>query len=202
MTGKEETESVNTEDREDIVIPFTVAPKDDGTAFSRIFGLPPELRILIYEFTLLQDGIMILVDTHWRVPVLLQVSWRTRDEASSVYYKGNVFVHHITDCNADLMQRWVGRYCTLGPNVIKNGMRFLGEPDWKNLMRWCQWLCDGEAGVSMDAENETDEMESVIQAANDIAMQFCNADRTWEECKPVLEALRRTVGKFEPHWLE
>ncbi|KAK5677111.1 hypothetical protein LTS10_010300 [Elasticomyces elasticus] len=200
MTGKEEAETAITAGREDIVIPFTVAPKDDGTAFSSLFGLPPELRILIYEFTLLQDGIMVLVDTHWRVPALLQVSWRTRDEASSVYYKGNEFVHYIMDCNADLMQRWVRRYIS-DLDGIKSGMRFGGEPDWENLMRWCQGLCDGEAGLSVDGGKDTGVMESVIQAANDIAVQFCNADRTWEECKPVLTALRRTVGKFEPKWL-
>ncbi|KAK5706102.1 hypothetical protein LTR97_001088 [Elasticomyces elasticus] len=182
-----------------VVTPTT---RFDGTATSALFGLPTELRIIIYEFTLLQNGIMISVDAHWRVPAFLQVSWRTRDEASSVYYKGNGFVHHITDCNADLMQRWVGRYCNLGLNDIKNDMSFGGEPDWKNLMRWCQGLCDGEAGMSVDGGDETDEMESVIETANDIAMQFRHADRTWEECKPVLMALRRTVGKFEPQWLE
>ncbi|KAK3619092.1 hypothetical protein LTR56_024250 [Elasticomyces elasticus] len=195
-------EHSNSTDTQQIDVTSTVEARTDGTAASRLFGLPAELRINIYEFVLLRDSPDSPVDTQWREPALLSASWRVRDEASSVYYKGNQFDHDITDCNADLMHKWVMHVYSSGFGWPRTGMCISGQPNWANLVRWCRELCDGETGVRLKCTDGRDKLGSVIEAAHDIAAEFYVADRTWEECKPVLDALRRAVGTFEPKWLE
>ncbi|KAK0303711.1 hypothetical protein LTR82_017459 [Friedmanniomyces endolithicus] len=61
-----------------------------------IFGLPPELRILIYEYALV-SGEAINVDTfsdsrHYSLTALLETCQVIRQEASPVFYKLNTFL--------------------------------------------------------------------------------------------------------------
>ncbi|KAK4958804.1 hypothetical protein LTR10_003601 [Elasticomyces elasticus] len=189
-------------DTQQIAVAFMVEARTDGTAASRLFGLPAELRVAIYEYNLVQHGEDIPVDARWQPPALLRVSWRISEEASSIYYDGNTFTHDIQDCNADLMLRWI-QYCfSVGIYNANSIMLINGRPNWTNLMRWCEALCEGKGGISLECPGEKEQMESVMEAANEIAVHFCRMDKAWQECKPVLEALRRTVGTFEPEWLE
>ncbi|KAK5739144.1 hypothetical protein LTR17_005445 [Elasticomyces elasticus] len=202
MTDYSRNENVDSVVAQPIDVTSTAKARIDGTAASRLFGLPAELRVAIYEYTLVQRGEDILVDAHWQAPALLRVSWRISEEASSIYYEGNTFTHDIQDCNADLMLKWI-RYCfSLGIYDANSIMLINGRPNWTNLMRWCEALCEGKGGISLECPGEKAQMESVMEAANEIAVHFCRMDKAWQECKPVLEALRRTVGTFEPEWLE
>ncbi|KAK3617303.1 hypothetical protein LTR56_025371 [Elasticomyces elasticus] len=198
MADELRDEDADSANIQQVVVTPTAEGRTDGTATSGLFGLPPELRINIYELVLLRDS---LVDAQWREPALLSVSRRVRDEASSVYYKGNQFNHDIMDCNADLMHKWVLHVYGLGFDRLKIDMLVVGQPNWTNLLQWCRELCECKAGVCLKCANGRDELDSVVEAATQIAVQFCDADRSWEECKPVLEALRLTVGTFEPRWL-
>lgn len=66
---------------------------------SPLLDLPPELRTMIYEFTLLEEKNIEIgnaashppVQQTWRAPSLLQTCRQVRNEASAIYYSRNIF---------------------------------------------------------------------------------------------------------------
>lgn len=64
---------------------------------SPLANLPPELRNLIYEFTLISNTCIVLSENGvrlWRPPTLLFSCSQIREEASSIYYSRNYFSNH------------------------------------------------------------------------------------------------------------
>ena len=74
--------------------------------------LSAELRNKIYEEILLQRNyprlsIVLKPRTGFEIPGILQACRQTRNEAAKMYFKQNVFVIRLVDCNADFLQKWM-----------------------------------------------------------------------------------------------
>ncbi|KAK3617305.1 hypothetical protein LTR56_025373 [Elasticomyces elasticus] len=175
----------------------------DGTANSTLYKLPAELRIVIYEFALINNE-AIVVDTQLQIPDLLSVSRQVREETIAIWY-GNTFLHHITDCNADLMAAWCRHCRALQFCKVDDEIHIQGEPNWDNLVKWCQAqvLCDPSgAGMGFAIDEDLSELEKVISTVTDVASCFQGKGQPWAECKPILDAMRPLLGFQDDKWLE
>ncbi|KAK3617301.1 hypothetical protein LTR56_025369 [Elasticomyces elasticus] len=170
-----------------------------------LLSLPAELRNEIYEYVLLEPDIKygVLVTPDLELPPLLSVCRQVRSESRGIWYNGQKFTHVMSDCNADTMLAWSRHLANIGipnPNHWKYQFEFDGEPNWDNLMRWCKTLCE-DGGLRMDPKTFLSPFQSVIGSACQIARESFDCERSWKECRGLLEILRRTVGKFEKKWL-
>ncbi|KAK5739145.1 hypothetical protein LTR17_005446 [Elasticomyces elasticus] len=174
----------------------------DGTVNSTLFKLPAELRVVIYEYVLVEDQ-SITVDTGLRLPSLHSTSRQVREETVPIWYRGNLFNHPITDCDTDLMTKWNKHCHALCLPEIKQEISVSGRPNWSNLVMWCKILCDhSDGGMMLPAHNEFSKLEQVISTTTIIAERFSYEDRPWAECELVLNDMRPLLGLVDDEWLD
>ncbi|KAK5677110.1 hypothetical protein LTS10_010299 [Elasticomyces elasticus] len=174
----------------------------DGTVDSTLFKLPAELRVVIYEYVLIEDQ-NITVDTELRLPSLHSISRQVREETMTIWYHGNEFLHPVVDCKADLATAWNKHCRQLKIRNINDRMLIQGVPDWSNLMRWCQVLCDPSGvGMLLPADDDPNALEKVIAAANGVAQCFWTERRPWVECELILMLMRPLLGFYDARWLK
>ncbi|KAK3617304.1 hypothetical protein LTR56_025372 [Elasticomyces elasticus] len=167
---------------------------------SRLMSLPPELRNSIYEYVLLEPD-DIDVDTNLLPPALIQVSPQIKAEASGIWYAQNQFHNDIIDCNIEVAMKWRWHILRLGMPTSNGTSAILPSPNWTNLLRWCQYVCASGQAIRLNLEDDLNPEEAVVEAAHAIAYEHCYDNRTWEECKLVLEPLRRIAGIVDNRWL-
>lgn len=103
--------------------------------------LPAELRIQIYEYTLIaeEEKVTITRET-FAQPSLLQTCKQIRSEASPVYYLGHIFSLWVENYDAALIVAFCRQ---AGENWSYREMRIsvglLGaSSSWVNLVEWCE----------------------------------------------------------------
>ncbi|KAK3710461.1 hypothetical protein LTR37_010304 [Vermiconidia calcicola] len=74
----------------------TIGPKQ--RCGSRMEALPAELRTLIYQFALTEDG-EIAITRHLKQPPLLRTCRQVRNEALQLWYTSNTFYIDVSDCD-------------------------------------------------------------------------------------------------------
>ncbi|KAK6392664.1 hypothetical protein LTR65_003437 [Meristemomyces frigidus] len=180
--------------------PATQNPRPAPT--SLLLRLPPELRLSIWEFALVEDG-PVRVTPLLQQPGLLRTCRQIREEAMKTWLHSNFFWFDVVDCDATLIKAFVKHarqlISTLGLALtLRGGCDGNGREHWRNLVEWCTAVRSGQAFVVLKSD-DLNRMGRVVAAAHAITPDY--ADCTWQECEKALEHLRFAVGGLEPQWL-
>ena len=172
-----------------------------------LLTLPPELRLLIFEYVVTIGSIKIRATT--KPPSLLGVNRQIRAESHQLWYTRNNFWFPIHDCNAVLVHRFHQRTAFVRFRAKANKLRFgqLGTPSWANLMAWCYnvhqcttfsiellGLDEGVAGNSP--------VSVIIAAAHEMSRVSQSRGEGWAVCEETLKGLRKAAVVADHRWLE
>jgi len=171
-----------------------------------LFGLPPELRNAIYEYTLPQDGVIWVSRTRpFKVPPLLQVCKQIRNEARNIWYGNNEVWIESKDCDPSPCIFWAEHRRTLDLDQdIELGIRLQGSPNWRNLAKWCEaaFHDDEFPNEVLSSDTSPAPWPEVLDRALNIALQCSEMNLSWDECEWRLEALRYGAGVYDDRWLQ
>ncbi|KAK4949123.1 hypothetical protein LTR10_012496 [Elasticomyces elasticus] len=171
-----------------------------------LFRLPTELRNAIYEYVLPQGKkIIFSKDKPLKVPALLQVCSKIRNETRDMFYVGNKLVIVTKKCAPGLCISWKRHCRALGLRDDKIGIVIMGKPDWTNLMAWCKAMIEDDAISPMFVNVNTTSLHeqqaaAVMSAAFNIAERTRDKGETWADCMPALADLRAVVCGYNPIW--
>lgn len=173
------------------------ASKDDKCKDSRLLALPGELRTKIYEFCLLEPD-LINIDSNPVEPALLSVNRQMRKEARPLYYNDNNFSVPVIDYNDELLCKFYKRSRDLTGTVRSGSLILSGNPNWTNLMRWCENIWRAKS-TGLD-RHEDGALAVVLYAAHEIAYHHRELQASWEACEKALANLKLVVQTLDPRW--
>lgn len=181
-----------------------------SSSSSRLLSLPPELRVMIFEFVLISGRITISPSAVPAWPALLSTNRQVREEALKIWYGKNLFSFTVVDCDGSLANKFRRNtqwkiYHPQKDNALVN---FQGRPDWRNLMDWCRDVHCGSATAifSIPKEHREDVSKypllAVLAAAQEISAASRARRERWSTCKATLKSLRMVAGVADRRWLD
>lgn len=113
-------------------------PPMPASQLSTLLSLPPELRLIIYEFALITRRVE--MDSTTKPPSLLSTSRQVRSETIPVWYGKNKFRFSVINCDGILVHKFINSVSPLARGLLigKLVFRFRGDPSWTNLKEWCR----------------------------------------------------------------
>jgi len=184
----------------------TLAPSPTTSA---LLNLPPELRIIIFEFALIVDG-NIAVTTDTKTPALFATNRQVRSETIPIWYGKNEFRFVVNQCDASLVQKFDQQAVppeqrdSFGTKVV---FTLENEPNWSNLREWCRAVYRGST-VNVMALELSEEIEedqswvSIVAAAHLVCRDASEKKESWTQCEKTLDRLRRVAVFADRRWLE
>jgi len=174
-----------------------------------LLGLPAELRLMIYEYVLVQG--VIPITRHYKPPGLLGTSRRIRNEAQEIYYSwdNNHFRFNIRDCDASLVLKYQHNIWRHSPLVRQSRVRFnFIDADWDNLMHWCQGLREYKAlpyrkmlvPSRFDYWPPQIAVPTVVVSALEITIASGKKKQKWRRCEKTLDSLREVANLVDRGW--
>jgi len=176
--------------------------KDDSDEpFSRLLDLPPELRTMMWDYTLTSTAVK--VTDQFKMPPLVQVNRQIRSETRKLVFINNGFQIEIDACGARLFAKFFQlwhRVVNTDKSAKKVSLQIriglVGDCHWLNLVRWCRLVSRGKCGsLRVGAAGRGRSM--IVEAATGLA---ANAD-SWEDIQRGLEVWRSVAGLNDPQWL-
>ena len=156
--------------------------------------LPAELRNTIYELALVEQS-PIPVDKEVNrlngfpdEPSLLRLCSSIRNEAIGIWLKSNEFAFTVTDCDADVLNRWAAYCDSFGFGDIKISIILEHTSyfdSWHNLLHWCRAIFQGKGARMVAWNDDMNQYERAVSNAHWITLKtFC---RTWQYCEENLK---------------
>ena len=169
---------------------------------ARLLRLPPELRNIIYRYTL-QENDEINITTNLKTPPLLSTCTQIRSEAKLLWTELNTFYFPIIDCNMDNLFRLKDTIAGGEQNFyVHTQFHFhQSQPNWPNLERWCQRNCTKNIDCYQYPNPTSENSLTVVNAALAIASAAGTERASWPTCKQQLAALRKVAGSLDSRWL-
>ena len=173
-----------------------------------LLDLPPEIRLYIYEFALVEDKRIIITPRGPIQPSLLWVCSSVREEAILLYYTVNSFQLTVHDYNVQPILKPIDvyfKYCKRLTSTDGLGKRcagdlevcMLGPLNWKNLVQWCKGLKEGH-GVSMKLDGG--HPESPFPGVCHVLNYMIWAGMSWQDIERALEGCRWMLAAYDPRW--
>ncbi|KAK5747386.1 hypothetical protein LTR17_000026 [Elasticomyces elasticus] len=174
-----------------------------------LLALPAELRVKIFELSLIQSTTIKVDNSGLSVPSLLSVSIRVRNEAIYIYYSTNRFRISIHDCNVEPVAPFIRNlqkyfkvprdYQIRKPEVGLVKISLQGVPNWPNLMKWIRHSYDRELSwwflVDVNTIYRTKKrVWNVFSTARKMKM----AGLPWKTARGVLRTLRANLKEADP----
>ena len=169
-----------------------------------IMNIPPELRNLIYRYTLIEtEG-----DAEISIPAsgappqhppLLHTCRLIRKEATAIYFEENKFAFELRDFDNTRLRRWCGlsRQHRDTPVIFK----FWGRPVWTNLLQWLEdyhnELCPGCDAAIFGSCNPMSIACRLFRFVDD---QEERRETDWEELRSILEVMHQCLVIENPDW--
>lgn len=166
--------------------------------------LPPEIRNNIYEHALVEKEPIALDQeqgTYPAIPGLLSVCRQIRNEASAIWYMSNDFVFVIEQCDARLLNAWVGHCRDVGfPNAQVDAE--LHAPGfWDNLLDWCHIIkSSSERAFQVHKQEDMDDFSMTVAEAHHIALKHVGG--SWKECVDEINAMGRSDPDIYDDWYD
>lgn len=172
----------------------------DENSRPRLLDLPAELRIMIYNFALIQDD-WIPLTPDLKPPGLLATCHQIREESMQIWYIQNDFWPHVINCDISLVLAFENHVTRVNKRRMKIYYTWeLSGMNWDNLMVWCQHIYTRRL-PRIPAKREPGMFWAVVNAASEIAHKASRRG-TWEDCRLQLEGFRLVAGKLNEEWLK
>jgi hypothetical protein len=188
----------------------TPAPQDlspsaegpDGPT-SRLLGLPPEIRIMIWEYALTSPTPIKITDQS-KQPALIQVNRQIRSETRKLAFLNNYRID-IVACDARLFSKYfqLWQHVVNSPSkastkkiVLPIRIKLVGGCHWPNLVRWCRLVAKGKCGA-LTIGPAARGMSKIVEAATGLAA----STDSWEELERRLKFWRPVAALDDPQWL-
>ncbi|SMR41905.1 unnamed protein product [Zymoseptoria tritici ST99CH_1E4] len=181
---------------------FTLAPETQPKPQASLLSIAAELRNRIYQDVLLTDQTT-QVTPALHEHALVSTCRQIRTEARRMWFIENRFLIVVTDCDAQLAERWFRLLMTARlPSAVdaRMTMRWLGKPHWANLMRWCKTIYDHRRPPLFDDLKMT-KNTLVAVAVTAVRLVWSGRFQSWPVCQRALEALRGLAGILDEDWL-
>lgn len=167
----------------------------------RLLLLPRELRDIIYQYTLVEDG-DVLIAANGPLPAepgLLSTCTQVRMEASIIYYETNKFNFTVVnDHNASSFLRW-SRSSKQRRSANIGYTLGVGMTNWPNLRQWLKAFWDEQCGgVSLQGGNFDNTAAPHFFA---LIPKFRALKLTWVQVEWVYEDMRNALGSHDKAWL-
>ncbi|KAK5695985.1 hypothetical protein LTR97_008405 [Elasticomyces elasticus] len=174
---------------------------------SPLLSLAPEIRNLIYEYTLLEPT-KIDITPAYRTPGFLS-TWRlVRQEATIMYWNRNYWTIYAPGCDASLAIAFVnhsGPALTPKPKrqvPLQIGIGGANQgANWSNLVSWCRHVWGG-GRLHFYKENVCKTNATCVVVGAALAVALRHRGRKWEECEEALEVLRGVAALSNRAWGE
>lgn len=190
------------------------APQEPNRSSCPLLNLPLELREMIYELALCNPGdiTFITASGYSRGSGLLSTCTQIRQEATQIFYAYNSFKILVGDCDATPMVRWYESleeipYLSdkVRDNVdMKAYLRW--EPNWENLMKWCQVAHEGKKKVhvlmaqSLKKSGSSPVDAGLFLVAGMFKTLAVMLGQEWEVVERVLEVQRTALVANDKRW--
>jgi hypothetical protein len=177
---------------------------DSDEPFSPLLDLPPEIRTMIWDFTLTSPTAIKITD-QLKQPALAQVNRQIRSETRKLALLSNRYQIEIVACDARLF----AKFFQLWHDIVNSDkdaktktlhlpilIGLVGDYHWLNLVGWCRLVHRGKCGalrIGAAARGRS----KIVEAATALAME---AD-SWEEVKRGLQIWRSVAGLDDKQWL-
>ncbi|KAK3723185.1 hypothetical protein LTR37_001908 [Vermiconidia calcicola] len=141
---------------------------------SRLLTLPAEIRNSIYEYALLEAGVLI-VTAGLQQPPLLTACRQTRQETLELWYTRTTFEIVVVDCENTLIKAFANhtgriRARYLSPSDLPwFNVGCIGAKNWANLVDWCEDTFDGH-GSFMGMNRSGTPMATVVSVAQNTVL--------------------------------
>ncbi|KAK5711392.1 hypothetical protein LTR15_012463 [Elasticomyces elasticus] len=187
-----------------------------------LMALPEELRLQIFEYTILEDNPIIVTANGPQQPALLRVCREIRDVTLPMYYTCNGFVYDMMDYNmAELVpalrvhatyfdppapldkSHWAAECRYQGRQIGFVGFDFSGVPNWQNLAEWIRISYEHEDkhDVPWFVDPENLETEYVVLTALSQAMINLRTKHvSWRAASSTLESWHRMLIMADAAW--
>ncbi|PPJ60211.1 hypothetical protein CBER1_08851 [Cercospora berteroae] len=167
-----------------------------------LLGIAPELRNMIYEYSLVKGG-PVMIRPAAREPGLLRVCRQIRSEARGIWLTKNTFEYRVHGCDGRRISAF-NRYN--GENLPKPiAMRFYGHRNWGNVLAWARLVHQGKGFLLENAFpqvpvfSRSQETWDIVHAATMTAHNL--SSWPWEKVEKNIELLRTVAGRVSRKWL-
>ncbi|KAK3653368.1 hypothetical protein LTR56_004572 [Elasticomyces elasticus] len=172
---------------------------------SPLLSLAPEIRNLIYEYTLLEPT-KIDITPSYRTPGFLSTCRLVRQEATAMYWNRNHWTVYAPGCDVSLAIAFVTHFGpALMPKPKKQVRLQIGigganqGANWVNLMSWCRHVWGGGV-LHFNKENVCKMHGTCVVVGAALAVALRHRGRKWEECEEALEGLRWVAALSNKAW--
>lgn len=179
----------------------------DSVASSRLFKLPPELRLRVYEYTLCsEDRVEITKDQGIPEPALLLTCKTIRDEAIMSFYNQNRFNLIVRSYDPAVSTLWGTKLRHLPGSyrqASKNSNNYHTGPRlWSNLKLSLRLRHSGKLLIKsrIKLPGSTKYSDEKFFIAGLFRAVGTMRGEGWEEVDSVLEMLRPGLVKFNTEW--
>ncbi|KAK3643725.1 hypothetical protein LTR56_010030 [Elasticomyces elasticus] len=182
-----------------------------------LMALPKELRLKIFEYTVIEAIPIIVTATGPPQPALLQVCQQIREESLAMYYTCNGFVYDLMDYNmAQLVpalnihttyfrppgpfEGWATEYRFQGRQVGFVGFEFSGVPNWQNLVEWMRISYDHKHIPWFADRDDLEPEYMVLTALSEAMMNLGKQGVSWVAASSTLDSWHQMLIMSNPAW--
>jgi hypothetical protein len=178
--------------------------QDPGGLISHLLDLPPEIRIMIWDFTLTSPTPILITD-QLKQPALVQVNRQIRSETRKIALLNNNYRIDVVACDARLFAKFFQLWQYIVNSDVKQGkkmfqlpirIKLLGDCHWLNLANWCRLVSRGKCGA-LTIGPAARGMSKIVEAATGLAASA----ESWEELDRGLKIWRPVAALDDPQWL-
>jgi hypothetical protein len=160
-----------------------------------LLDLPAELKIVIYEFALIEDDV-VEIDNGVQEPPLLCVCQEIRKAARKIWYADKNFRYTAVDLDLTLYHIWTEKLKALGiTRQVRVGV--IPSYEWENVLASCWYVWDNPTAFELHI-NVTGHWGKVFVGAHWIARRY--RGQPWGDCLEALENHRASLAIYEPSW--
>ncbi|KAK5675285.1 hypothetical protein LTS10_012049 [Elasticomyces elasticus] len=178
---------------------------------TRPFVYARQLRVKIFEYSLIRSNTIKVDSNGLSVPGLLIVSIRVRNESINIYYSTNRFRIVVHDCNIEPVAPFIKNlqkyfkiprdYQIRKPEVGLVRISMKGAPSWPNLMKWIRLSYDREISWWFLVDVNTiyrdkKRVWNVFSTARKMKM----AGLPWGTARGALRTLRANLKEADARW--
>lgn len=171
----------------------------DSTCY--ILELTAELRNLIYEYTVTEDGAIAVGASGFTTPGLLLSCRRIRSEANEMFYASNKFMINAPDYEATAAWKFsqVAHIDKIAVSQVSMTWPLPCKPNWGNVLKWLGWYYHREVVFGIGVRTQ-DPVARAVGRAFQLVDELEAAGCSWDTVKQALEVLHDAMDEYV-HWV-